>query len=150
MHQGTGEERIVAKSKPTLNLVSQTAASSSTALRSSASNRPGILTAPSQQGSNLIVSAGKLAAGGSNQNDAASRSQVWQRDPEMNERARRLAAAETNQDLSFQECAKKLAAENSEIIDDDDVGVAEQLPHISCLRSSSRESPLEFATTTQT
>ena len=40
--------RIVAKSKPTLNLVSHTAASSSTAPSSSASNCPAILRAPSQ------------------------------------------------------------------------------------------------------
>ena len=46
-------------------------------------------------------------------------SQVWQRDAEMNESARRLAAARTNQDLNFQEGARKLAAEKSEIIDDD-------------------------------
>ena len=36
--QGTGEETIVAKSKPTLNQVARSAASSSTAPRSSASN----------------------------------------------------------------------------------------------------------------
>ena len=70
MHQGTGEERIVAKSKATLNLVSRSAASSPTAPSSSASSRPGILRAPSQQGSNLIAqSAGKLAAGNSDIND---------------------------------------------------------------------------------
>ena len=50
MQQGTGEERIVAKSKPTLNFVSRSVASSSAAPSSSASNRPGILRAPSQQG----------------------------------------------------------------------------------------------------
>ena len=56
MQQGTGEEIIVAKSKPTLNLVSHTAASSS------ASSRLVILRAPSQQGSNLTAqSAGKPA-----------------------------------------------------------------------------------------
>ena len=73
MQQGTGEERIVAKSKPTLNLVSHTAASSSTVPTLSAPSRPGILRAPSQQGSNLIAQcAGKPAAGGSNQSDASS------------------------------------------------------------------------------
>ena len=92
---------------PTLNLVSHTAASSSTAPSSSASNRPGMPRAPSQQGSNLIAhSAGKPAAGGSNQNDAASSSQVW--------------LPGTHQDLSFQDCARELAAENSEINDEDD------------------------------
>ena len=126
MQQGTGEEIIMAKSKPTLNLVSHTAANSSTAPSSSASNRPGILRAPGQQGSNLIAqSAGRLAAGCSNQTDAASSAQVSQRDAKTNDSARKLAAAETNQDLSFQESARKLAAENSEINDEDD----SKLPH---------------------
>ena len=49
-----------------------TAASFSTVSSSSASNRMGIFRGPTQQGSNLTVSAGKLAAGGSKQNDAAS------------------------------------------------------------------------------
>ena len=38
----------------------------------------------------------------------------------MNESARRLAVAGTNQDQDYQESAGRLAAENSEIIDDDD------------------------------
>ena len=121
MQQGTGEERIVAKSKPTLNLVSRSAASSLAAPSSSASSRPGILRAPSQEGSNPTAQrAGKPAAGGSNQNDAASSSQVWQRGAKTNGSARKFAAAGTNQDPSFQECARKLATENSEIIVDDD------------------------------
>ena len=66
--------------------------------------------APSQQGSNLIASAGKFATGVSNQNDAASSSQVWLSDAKTNDSARRLAAAGTSQDLSFQESARKLAA----------------------------------------
>ena len=150
MQQGTGEERIVAKSKPMLNLVSQTAASSSAASSSSASNLPVTLRAPSQQGSNLIANAGKLAAGGSNQNDAASSSQVWLSDAQTNDSARKLAAAGTNQDLSFQECARKLAAENSEIIVDDDLEWQNNhqkslayVPHLEKVHSS-------FATTTQT
>ena len=121
MQEGTGEERTVAKSKPTLNLVSHAAASSPTALSSSASNRPGILRAPSQQDSNLIAqNAGKPAAGDSNQKDGASSSQVWQSDVKTNDSARRLAAAGTNQDLSFQDSARRLAAVNSEINDEDD------------------------------
>ena len=48
------------------------AASFSAAPSSSASNRMGIFRASSQQGSNLTVSAGKLAAAGSKQNDIAS------------------------------------------------------------------------------
>ena len=120
MQQGRGEARIVAKSKPTLNLVSHTAASSLTAPRSSASSRPEILRAPSQQDSNLLAeSAGKPAAGGSNQNDAASSSQVWLTIAKMNERARKLAAPGTNQDPSCEERARKVAAENSDINDED-------------------------------
>ena len=120
MQQATGEVRIVAKSKPTLNLVWQIATLSSAAPSSIASNRPGILGAPSQQGSNLIAGAGKPAAEGSNQNDAASSSQVWPSDAKANDSARKLAAVDTNRDLSFQECARKLAAENFEIIVGDD------------------------------
>ena len=121
MQQGTGEERIVAKSKPTSNLVSHTAASSSTAPSSSASIRTEILRAPSQQGSNLMAQcAGKPAAGGSNQNDATSSPQVWPTNAKTNDSARKLVAAGTNQDVSFQEGARKLAAENSEINDEDD------------------------------
>ena len=113
MRQGTREEIIVAKSKP--NLVSQTAASSSTAPSSSASNRPVILRAPSQQGSKLMAqSAGKPVTGGSNQNEAASSSQVWLTDAKLSERPRKIDAARTNQDQSFRERARKLAAGNSD------------------------------------
>ena len=80
----------------------------------------GALRAPKQQGSNLKESAGKPAAGGSNQKDVGSSSQVWQRDAKTNDSARKLAGAGTNQDLSFQESTRKVAAEISEIIVDDD------------------------------
>ena len=122
MQQGTGEESIVAKSKPTLNLVSRSAASSPTAPSSSASCRPEILKAPSQECSNLAApGAGKPAAGVSSiQNDAASSSQVWLTDAKMSELARKLAAADTNQNQSFQERARTLAAENLDINDEDD------------------------------
>ena len=77
--------------------------------------------APSQQGSNLKAQrAGKPAAGGSNQNDAASISHKWLTDAKLSERARKLAAVDTNQDQIFQESARKLAAENSGINDEDD------------------------------
>ena len=111
----------MAKSKPTLNLVWRYAANSPTALRSSASSRPGILREPSQQGSNLRAQcAGKSAAGGSNQNDEASSSQVWLTDAKLSGRARKLGAADTNQDQSFQERARQLTAENFDINDEDD------------------------------
>ena len=48
IQEGTREEIIMEKSRPTSNLVSKTVASSSTAQSSSASNCPGILKAPSQ------------------------------------------------------------------------------------------------------
>ena len=111
----------MAKSRPPLNLISRFAAGSTTAPSSSASSRPGVLRAPSQQGSNLIAQcAGKPAAGGSNQNDAASSSQVLLTDAKMSERARKLAAVDTNEDQSFQEHATKLAAENFDINDEDE------------------------------
>ena len=93
----------------------------------------GLLRASSQQGSNLIAKcAGKPAARGSNQNDAVSSSQVWRTDAKMNERARKLAAADPNQEQSFPERARKLAAENVDINDEDDSEVAAQSPRISC------------------
>ena len=61
MQLGSGEARIVAKSKPTLNLVPRSVARSPTAPSSSASSRPGTLRAPSQECSNLTAQcAGKL------------------------------------------------------------------------------------------
>ena len=93
MQQGTGEEIIVAKPKPTLNLVSHTAASFCTAPSSSASNRLERLRAPSQQGSNLIVSAGKPAA------DAKTKASAGR------------AATETHQNLDFQASAARPSAE---------------------------------------
>ena len=146
MQQGTGEERIVAKWKPTLNLVSQAVASSSTAPSSSASNRPGILKA-SSQGSNHIGSAGKPAAGGSNCNDAASTSQVWLSDAKTQDSARRLVCCRNEPGSEFsrrckETCRRKFRRRR--------LGVAEQLPHISCLRSTPRESLLESAIPTRT
>ena len=61
------------------NLVTKTEASSSTVLSPNASNRSGILRAPSQQGLILQESTGKPVARDSTQNDAASSSQVWQK-----------------------------------------------------------------------
>ena len=124
MQQGHGEELIVAQSKPTLNLVTKTEASSSTLLSPNASNHPGILRAPIQKG--LILQEG-TGTGDPNQNDAASSSQVWQKDAERDERTRRLVATGTNQDLlNFRECSEStrrlvaLMAKNSESIDGND------------------------------
>ena len=62
---------------------------------------------------------GDPAAEDSNYNDAASSSQVWQSDAKTNESAKRLAATGINQNLKFQASARRLAAENSDVIDDD-------------------------------
>ena len=45
---------------------------------------------------------------------------MWLADVKLSERAGKLAAAETNQDQSFDERARKLAAENSDINDEND------------------------------
>ena len=116
MQQGTGEERIVAKSRPTLSLVSNFVASSSTAQSSSASNVPGILKA-TRQNLSLKSCAERLAAQDSNQKDAASGFQMWQSNAKTNESAGTLAAAETNQSLDFQASVERLSAEGSGIVD---------------------------------
>ena len=150
MQQGTGVEWIVAKSKPTLNLVSRSAASSLTAPSSSASNRPGTLRAPSQQGSNLMAPcAGKPAAGGSNQNDAASSSQVWltckfERTCEETRCCRHEPGSE------FSRTCKETFRWKFQYQRRGRLEMASQPPHISCQRSTPRESLLELATATQT
>ena len=123
MQQGTGEGRLVAKSRPTMNLVPKTVASSPTAPSSSASCRPGILRAPSQQGSNHTAQcAGKPAVGSSNRNDAASISQmwltdaklsasisqVWLTDAKLSERAMKLGAVDTSEGQSLPENARDI------------------------------------------
>ena len=77
MQEVKGEERIVAKSKPTLNLVSHAATSSSSVNSPIASRCPGILKAPSRH-IGLSGRPGVSAEQNSNP-DAASSSQGWQR-----------------------------------------------------------------------
>ena len=84
-----GEGRIVAKSKPTLKLVSHAATSSSTVQSPIASKSLGTLRAPCHPDWKRT---GKLVAREHNQ-DAASCSQVWQKDAEMDKSTRRLAAS---------------------------------------------------------
>ena len=98
--------------------MTKTVAGSSTTQSSSASSCTETLKSPSQSLS-LIVRAEKPPAQDSNQNNAASSSQVWQSDVKPNVSAGRLAAAETNQNLDFSPCAVKLAAEGSDIVDVD-------------------------------
>ena len=57
---------------------------------------------------------------GSNQNEAASSSQMWLTDAKFSESARKLAAVDTNQGQSFPDFARKLAAGNLDINDEDD------------------------------
>ena len=85
----------MANSKPTLNLVSHAATSSSTEQSPIASKSPGILRAPCQPD---WKSTGRLVAREHNQ-DAASSCQVWQKDAEKDESTRRLAPAEKDQEL---------------------------------------------------
>ena len=108
----------MAKSRPTLNLVSKNVASSLTSQSSSASNCPGILRAP-RQSLSLSVCAVRLAAENSNQNDAASSFRVWQSDVKSNASAVRLAATVTNQKLDFLACAGKFVPGGSGIVDVD-------------------------------
>ena len=143
IQEGTGAERIVAKSRPTLNLISKTVANSSTAQSSIASNYPGRLKAPSQ-GLSLPACAGKPAAEDSNPNDRASSSQVWQVDVKLNAMAVRPAATETSQNLDFPASAGKPAAEGSGIVDVDSVWPNNF--QISVAHVPHRESLLEFAT----
>ena len=93
--QEEGEEKIVAKSKPTLNLASLASTSSSTVQRPIASKSPGILRAPCHPD---WKSTGRPVAREHNQ-DAASSSQVWQKDAILDESTRRLVAAEKNREL---------------------------------------------------
>ena len=109
----------MAKSRPTLNLVLKTVASSSTAQSSSALNDPGILKAPSQSLS-LIACAERLAAEDSNQNDAASSSQVWQSGKDEC-KCGETSATETNQNLDFQARDGRPASEVLGIVDVDSV-----------------------------
>ena len=140
----TREEIIMAKSRPTLNLVSKTVANSSTAQSSSASNCPGVLEAPCQSLS-LVACAGKPAAEYSNQNDTASSSQVWQSDVKPNLSAERPAATETNQHLDMLARAEKPAAKGLDIVDVDSewpnnfqISVA-YVPHLEKVYSNSRQ-----------
>ena len=117
MQEEKEEERIVAKSKPTLNLVSHAATSASPVQSPNASKSAGILRAPCQPDWN---STGRPVAREHNQ-DGASSSQVWQRDTEMDESTRRLVAAEKDQQLlNFHQnpkSARKLVASGNSDID---------------------------------
>ena len=94
----------MAESKPTLNLVSHAATSSSTVQSPIASKSPEILRAPCQF--DWISTVGLVAK--EHGQDAASSSQVWQREAMLDESTRRLVAAEQNQELlNFHENPKE-------------------------------------------
>ena len=113
VQEGAKEERIMAKPRPTMNLVSKTTVSSSTAQSSNTSGSPGTPRVSSQSW-NLSASAGRLAAKDSSTNDKA-----WQPNVHPNESAGRPAAVETNRDLNLFPSAGRLAAKGSDIVDID-------------------------------
>ena len=94
MQEQQGEERIVAKSKPTMNLAVTVSTSSSSVSSPIASKRPGILKAPCRTD---WSSSGKPEARNSN-HDAASSSQGWQKDALLNGGTGKLVAAEEDQE----------------------------------------------------
>ena len=116
MQEQEGEDRIVAKSKPTMNLAFTVSTSSSTVQNPIASKRPGTLKALCRKD---WKSTGELVAREPNQ-DAASSSQVWQTDAEMDKSTTRLVVAEKDQELAnFQKnlksTRKHIAPANSDI-----------------------------------
>ena len=91
MQEQEGENRIVAKPKPTMNLVSLVSTSSSAV--------QGPIASKKKAGGycqNDWTSTGRLGAREFNQ-DAASSSQAWQKDALMDESTRRLVATEEDQ-----------------------------------------------------
>ena len=123
MQEQKGKERIVAKSKPTLNLASLVSTNSSTVQSPNASKNLGILKAPCQ---NDWTSTGRLGAREFNQ-DAASSSQAWQKDTVLDVSTRRLVATEEDQEhLNFPEDSKStmrlVASGNSDTKGKDKIG----------------------------
>ena len=118
MQQGTGQEGIVAKSKPTMNLVPRSVASSPTAPSWSASSRSGDTKSTQSKRFESLALCRETSRWSSSQNDAASSSQVWLTDAKLRERARKLAAVDTSRGQRFPESARKLAAQNLDIIDE--------------------------------
>ena len=76
VQDGKGEERAIAKARPTMDLVSETLATSLICTKVVCIKPPGALGASSKD-SGLIPSIGKPVARGLSQNEAASSPQVW-------------------------------------------------------------------------
>ena len=130
----------MAKSKSTLNLVSQTAASSPAAPSSSASSRPGMLRAPSQQGSNFTAQrAGKPATGGSNQNDAASSSQVWLTDAKIEQTCEETRSCKNEPGSEFSTTCTEICRRKFRNQRRGRFEVAAQIPHASRFNVPHRE-----------
>ena len=108
----------MAKSRPTMNLVSKTVARSSTGQSSSASSCPGTLKASSQSLS-LKARAGKPAAEDSNENDASPSFQERHSNVKPNASAKRPATTGTNQNLNLSASAGQPAAKGSYIVEVD-------------------------------
>ena len=117
MQEQEGENRIVAKSKPTtMNLAVSVSTSSSTVQNPIASKSPGILKAPCQKDG---LSTRKLDAKEHTNQDAASSSQRWQKDVVLDVVTRKLVATEEDQEhLNYPEDSistrKLVASGNSE------------------------------------
>ena len=95
MQEEKGEERIVTKSRTTLNLTVTVSTSSSSEQNPNASKSPWTLRWPCQSD---WKSTGRLVAREHNQYKASS-CQTWQKDSIMDESTRRLEAADKNQEL---------------------------------------------------
>ena len=82
--------------------------------------------------SHSTQSAGKPAAGGSNQNDAASSSQVWLTDAKMSERAKKTRCCRNEPGSEFSRTCKETCRRKFRHQRRGRLEVAAQLPHISC------------------
>ena len=117
MQEEKGEKIIVVMAKLTLNLVSQAVASSSTAPSSSASNRPGMLKASSQDLS-LKAGAGRVAAEESKMTQRRVVKCGYQMQKRTTVPGDSLLQKQTRTWI-FKQSARRLAAENPDIIDED-------------------------------
>ena len=104
MQEQQREERIVAKSKPTLNLTSPASSNSSTVQSPIAPKSLGILKSPCHPD---WTGTGRPGAREFNQEEPASSSQAWQKNAVLDVSRRRLAATEKDQEhLNFPEDSK--------------------------------------------
>ena len=150
MQQGTGEERVVAKSKPTLNLVSHSAANSSTT--------PSSIVSKSSGDTESTQSARFESHGIKCRETCRWRFKSKWRSVEFSSVANRCKKERQCEETR---CRNEPGSEFSRMCKDTcrrkfrnqrrgRFELAAQLPHISCWRSTPRESLFELATTTET